>query len=489
VASFYDVVAYPGHPFVQTHPDRLATIASLLGLQPPPIRNCRVLELACGDGGNLIPMALTMPEARFAGIDIASQPIAQGNPTIAALGLKNIELRQGDLLQVDRGWGEFDYIITHGLYAWSPEPVRDAILRISGQNLSRDGIAYVSYNALPGGRIRQMLREMMLFHAGEFEDPMELARQARALLLLVAEGRTRVDSFNALVREEVARMTDRDLWLLFHDELADVYEPVYLHQFVEHAERWGLQYLGDANLYNLQPATLTADAQETLVQIAGDDRVMREQYSDFIQCRRFHHTLLCRQGLDVRYPPAPQRIESLFVSTAATSVSPQPELAEGVEEEFKGPLDSGMKTGHPIAKALLVELIAESPQALSCDELFARIGGEASRAEVCQILLATSLGGLTDLHMDRRPLVGRVSARPVASPLARYQASQGWPLTTLTHCTVETTEQAKEELEMKLLPLLDGEHTHSMLRRKLRVGKRELEVALMKLARLGFLSK
>jgi 2-polyprenyl-3-methyl-5-hydroxy-6-metoxy-1,4-benzoquinol methylase len=482
VSSLYDAVAYPGHPFAQTHPDRLATTAHLLGLEPPPIDSCRVLELACGDGGNLIPMALAMPEARFAGVDLATQPIAQGNRTIAALGLKNIKLRQADLLEFDVR-GRFDYIITHGLYAWCPPAVRDAILRISSEHLSPNGIAYVSYNALPGGRLRQMLREMMLFHAGEIEDPMERARQARALLLLVAQGRAREDSFNVLVRDEVARMTDRDLWLLFHDELAEIYEPVYFHEFVTHAEKYGLQYLSDANLYNLQPAGLTPEAQETLAQIAGDDRVLHQQYADFIQCRRFHHTLLCRQGLPIVYPPAPERIEELFICTAATSVSQQPDLTEGVEEEFKGPLASAMKTAHPIAKTLLVNLIQEAPQALSFDELLSRVGGNNERTGASEILLATSLAGLTDLRTSRLPLVNTVSRRPVASPLARYQALQGAPLTTLNHCTVE----GEGGLELKLIPLLDGTRDHPALRRELRVKKRDLEVSLGKLAKLGFL--
>jgi len=484
-SSSYNVVAYPGHPFVQTHPDRMATIARLLGLAPAPIRNCRVLELACGDGGNLIPMALTMPEAHFAGIDFASTAIDQGNQTIAALGLSNITLQQGDLLnvahpEVNGVAGQFDYIITHGLYSWCPPSVRDAILRISSENLAPGGIAYVSYNALPGGRIRQMLREMMLFHAGEIDDPMDRARQARALLMLVADGRTREDSFNTLVREEIERMTDRDLWLLFHDELGGVYEPVYLHQFVDHAEKYGLQYLADANLYSFQPS-LTPEAQETLEHIASDDRVLREQYVDFIQCCRFHHTLLCRQDLPVAYPPTAERMEGMFISSSAVAVSPQPDLTEGVEEIFQGPLNSSMKTGHPLAKRLLVQLIQESPQALPVNELVALAGGNASEAR--QILLATSLAGLTDLHTSRLPLVHTVSARPVSSPLARYQAARGCELTTLHHATVE----AGEATELKLLPLLDGTSTHATLARKLGMKKDQLEISLKSLARLGLL--
>jgi len=42
----YDDVFYPGHVYGHTHPNRLATIASLYGMAPVPVARCRVLELA-----------------------------------------------------------------------------------------------------------------------------------------------------------------------------------------------------------------------------------------------------------------------------------------------------------------------------------------------------------------------------------------------------------------------------------------------------------
>ena len=41
----YDEVPYPSGAFEQTHPDRLATMATLFGMTPAQVDRCRVLEL------------------------------------------------------------------------------------------------------------------------------------------------------------------------------------------------------------------------------------------------------------------------------------------------------------------------------------------------------------------------------------------------------------------------------------------------------------
>ena len=163
----YDQVLYPGVPLPQTHPDRLATIAGLFGMTPAAAPNCRVLELGCGDGGNLIPMALTLPASVFTGIDLAEPAIARGCALANTLGLENITLRHLDLMRMGPDLGEFDYgvfdyIIAHGLYSWVPPEVRDQLLSLCRAHLAPQGVAYVSYNAGPGFARRRMFREMML---------------------------------------------------------------------------------------------------------------------------------------------------------------------------------------------------------------------------------------------------------------------------------------------------------------------------------------
>jgi hypothetical protein len=48
----YDEVPYESHPYPQTHPSNLFTVANLFSLTPPTVETARVLELGCAAGGN-----------------------------------------------------------------------------------------------------------------------------------------------------------------------------------------------------------------------------------------------------------------------------------------------------------------------------------------------------------------------------------------------------------------------------------------------------
>ena len=178
---------YINKAFPQTHPDRLATLARVFGVTTADVETCRVLELGCASGDNLIPMALGLPNASFLGIDFSRRQIDGGRKNVAALGLPNIDLRHGDIADVDASFGTFDYIVCHGIYSWVPERIREKVLAICHENLSPQGVAFVSYNTLPGWRMRGMIRDMMLYHSAHASDARGKVQQARALLGFLAQ--------------------------------------------------------------------------------------------------------------------------------------------------------------------------------------------------------------------------------------------------------------------------------------------------------------
>src|SRR5262245_34362808 len=94
----YEQIPYESTPILGSHPDNLASLATLFGMDPPALDNCRVLELGCSTGGNLIAIADSLPGSRCVGIDLSPSQIASAQKFRSALGLENVEFRAASIL-------------------------------------------------------------------------------------------------------------------------------------------------------------------------------------------------------------------------------------------------------------------------------------------------------------------------------------------------------------------------------------------------------
>ena len=65
----YDELPYRSVPHLDSHPTHLAVVGRLLGLPAPDPYRCRVLELGCAGGGNLIPIAWYLPGTECVGVE------------------------------------------------------------------------------------------------------------------------------------------------------------------------------------------------------------------------------------------------------------------------------------------------------------------------------------------------------------------------------------------------------------------------------------
>ena len=263
MTTAYDEVPYTTLATPQTHPERIAAVARLFGVRPPAPRTCRVLELGCGDGSNLIPIALSLPESECVGIDLAGSALAKGRALSDEAGAGNVTLRQMNVTDVGEGPGRFDYIVAHGFYSWVPSEVGEKLLEVIGTNLAANGVAFVSYNTLPGGHVRQMLREMLLYHVRGLEEPAERIERAIEFtrkLSATAEGG---DEYRALLKKECERALDHTRGHIYHDDLAEVNEPVYFSQFMERAAKHGLQYVAEADLHQMQGTAMLEGQDES----------------------------------------------------------------------------------------------------------------------------------------------------------------------------------------------------------------------------------
>jgi len=111
-------------------------------------------------------------------------------------------------------------------------PFRDAILGICQRHLAPNGIAFVSYNTLPGWRLRGVIRDLMVYHGGCFPSPKERVEQARAMLQFIARPRTAKSTpYAQFLRQESEFLTKQADSYLFHEHLEDCNEALYFHEF------------------------------------------------------------------------------------------------------------------------------------------------------------------------------------------------------------------------------------------------------------------
>lgn len=453
----YDEIAYPGSAFADMHPDRLATIARLHGLDPAPPDRCRVLELGCGDAGNLLSLAQALPGSSFLGIDRAPGTIERGRALAERAGLDNVRLEVADLLEVPARLGEFDMILAQGLYSWVPEPVRRRVLEICAASLAPHGIAFISYLALPGNHARNMFREAMLFHVRGIAEPLERVRQARALMRLLSEAPGGRPEYRAIAKSVAEELERADDGVVYHDFLAENNVAFLFRDFMRDAAGAGLQFLAEAELHaSVLPAggapPFVADALRRL----EADVLQREQYWDFFRYRAFRQTLLCRRELEVRRPASSAAVPSMHVAAHVATRDGTVDLRDGVPVQFAF---SGREwqLSDGVWKTALAVLGSRWPEALPFASLAARVAELGPRAPdagaLADFLLNGAQRGAIELWTCPPPC-GPVSGdRITASPLARAQVAGGRRVVfSLRNETIDLFD----DMAAATLELLDG---------------------------------
>ena len=388
--TLYDAVPYPARELAQAHPGRLAAIARLLGVQAALPSRCRLLEVGCSDGGNLIAMAQALPDARFVGIDTSSSAIAAARKRSA--GIPNVSFEELSLADYEPPASSFDYVVAHGVYSWVPEDVRDALLALCARALPEHGVAYVSYNTLPGGVLRGVVREILLRHVGAIEDPAKQMAAARQLLGLLRVAWSYDPELSTLVKL-ATRTLESDDALLFHDTLSPHNERLEFADFVAHAGAHGLQFLAEANFWEMQVGWLPAELRGVVTQIPN--RLQREQLIDELRMRTFRQTLLCHAALEID-EPRPERVASLAVSTQARSEAAD----EPGAVTFTGPSGASLTTAEPLVVEALQRVVAGSGAAVTVASLWPPDAPAEDRDAICMALLRCYAGALVDLHAE-----------------------------------------------------------------------------------------
>ena len=451
----YDAVPYRHGAVPDSHPARIGAIARLLGISAAPPDRCRVLELGCGEGMNLLPLAERFPKSEFVGVDFSAKQIAVAEAARAACGIGNARFVCADLRTWKPESGTFDYIIAHGVYSWVPAEVRDRLLELCTEALSANGVAYVSYNTLPGWGLPAGVRKVLLSEIGAFASPdAQMARATQVLDSLSECVKDQPGSYAANLRDTLADMRAKPPGLLFHDELAAVNEPCTFTEFTGHAARHGLHYVAEAHYATMQSAHLPAPMHAALAPLQADF-ARTQQFLDVLFQRWLRNSLLSRAPVARDRAIRAGVIADCALGLRMTVDAGGINLTPGHPMQFTGIHGLVLEAHEPVEKAVLTVLASSFPE---------RLPFPAVCAMANQSLAEWSLphaGDFSALHEFLHRLFAldaldvmlcgegewlKLNAKPSLSALMRHQAGHDLPLTNRWHEPVALTPEGKRAL-------------------------------------------
>lgn len=434
----YDDAPYLGQPYDKTHPNRLRALAALYGVAAPEVATSRILELGCATGENIIPLAAHYPEADIVGIDFSARQIETAKERSTAAGLSNLRFEHLSITDIDGAFGEFDYIISHGIFSWTPEDVRRHAVKVSSQNLSANGLAYMSFNALPGWSSVKSLRDFMRYHGRDADTPeakVAAAREAYDFL----EATTKDSSAPAHQQwlSEINRLKTFSDSHLLHDHLEEDSNPFYFHEVMAVAQEFGLQHICDSDLA-LQKTPRLTEQQVTLLN-GLPDSIARQQYLDILNNRRFRMAILCKATRQVQENLSGDGLRTLYFRLDKDI----PENVARASLPLAAPMDISFQGGpiyHVPSSAVLALWFVLGQlrrDEATAEQIIQTVGSKLHQAN------ALSPGqDANALAQELMPLLVQCLFDGVISPMAEKPAKRGHP----DHPTPEVMSYARQQV-------------------------------------------
>lgn len=209
----------------------------LAGLAPPPLAGgFDYCELGCGRGLTTALLAAAFPQGRFLATDFNPTHIAHARRFCADRGIANAAFFDDSFAEfLDRDLPEFDYVALHGVWSWVSDQQRSVLVEFLRRRLKVGGVAYVSYNALPGKMLHDPLRRLFKDLSGDPAAPAE-RRAARGLELFKACLAAPYGVFRLLADKEklAAGLLSKEPGYLAHEYMGEHWKSFYCDQV--HAE-------------------------------------------------------------------------------------------------------------------------------------------------------------------------------------------------------------------------------------------------------------
>ncbi|WP_051341594.1 class I SAM-dependent methyltransferase [Azospirillum halopraeferens] len=315
-----DTLCSPG--FYREMAPAYAGFAALLAGRPPAFGEegpRAALELGCGVGFGTALLAAANPDGAWTGIDFNPDHIAAAEAFRAAAGLTNLTYRDAAFADYRPDPGAFDYAALHGVYSWIGEADAAHVGAILRDGLAVGGVAYVSYNAMPGWAAAVPLRRLLAEHARR--QPGTAAERAVAA---VAFARTLADAGAACfagnpgLTDRLAVIAGQDPRYLAHEYLNAAWRPLFHADVAAELGAARLTHVASADPVDAFPDLTLAPELAELV-ATRPDRIMAETVRDLAINRGFRRDLYARGAVTLT---SAERLERLMATRMATLVFP-----------------------------------------------------------------------------------------------------------------------------------------------------------------------
>ena len=295
--GYYSETSYTYGFYKEFAPNWLDWVALLKGSEPPNTSN-RMLELGCGQGLGLCVMAAANPHMRFVGVDFNPEQIAHARSLVRRTGLTNIEFHEADFVSLaakDQPFEPCDYVVAHGILTWVNQEVRSAIYRIIDKTLTPGGLAYFSYNALPGWLATHPVQHLMT----QFADRTGVNKQSFESALTALESLK--DAGAAVFKnqpgiqprlEQLQKQAANNENYIYHEYFHSSWTLFYFTQIAQEASEGKLRFLGSATLPENYDGMLPENMRSAID--SAPDMAMRELFKDMAINQSFRRDVFVR---------------------------------------------------------------------------------------------------------------------------------------------------------------------------------------------------
>lgn len=444
VHELYQSRAYPAMSHPSTDPAVTSVSAALAGLDVAPLAGASILEIGCASGHNLLPLAARWPQARFTGIDFSKHAIEEAREITRLTGMAHVNFIEADLLKFDPGNEvQYDYIIAHGVYSWVPKDVRQALLDFCAKHLSSQGVAFISYNTLPGWSLRKSIVELTrkLTSRSEPRNPEEILAQ---LAMATGDQHPYSRHLNSVLLDMFGKGED----VLAFDDFGPINDPCTFLEFAEQASSFKLRYLGESQISDKVPSALTPDALEILHPLA-DDPLVFQQMVDVLTDRKFRSSILCRADAPIR-----DRVPTTAVLQFSIQSPHHLSHATGKTLLTNRSGNELARFDEPLAIALFETLAETKTQSVPIHEIIVHMAEKLNERidlpNLAHLILNSARKNLVSLRHEPVRFDAIPPAYPNLGPLRLIAAHKGWPIIDAYHTPCHLDDSRKQQLALAM---------------------------------------